>query len=151
MCKGALTVCPRTCPGSYPLALIPACAHTHSRSYLLTLIRTIPGVCLYTLGFVHDPCACLMLVHSPRSFITPAPCTCSSIPGSVLGFICNPLCSPRTLLLPLPLPLRVCPHWLPGSCASTLCLSFSLWYLTCNRIVSLSVLYLPFYLDSTYL
>jgi hypothetical protein len=53
------------------------------------------------------------------------------------------------LLLPLPLVLMVlCVHpcWHPGLCAPTLCLSFSLLYLTCNRIVNflLFILYLPF-------
>ena len=107
-----------------------ACLYPALPLYLLALVHTVPAAHFYTLGPARNPRARLMLVCTP-----PPVHVCP--PGARL----YPLRSPRTLLLPLPFPLtlRVHPRWLPGSCAPTLCLSFSLWYLTCNRIVSFTV------------
>ena len=88
-------------PAAAPAAFVPAhtCSYPSARSYaclvplplyLLTLVRTIPVVCLYTLRFVHDPCAHLVLV---RSLCSPHPIPAHahlSVPGAGLGLVHNP-------------------------------------------------------------
>ena len=147
--------CVRTSPRSFipqcsfirsPCACSPLHAHSYSprspRTCSPSFVPSLVFVCTPLDSFVIPALASCSFVHRARSYRTPlVPARArSSIPGARL-----------VLPLLLPLPLCVRPRWLPGSCAPALCLSFCLWYLTCNRIVSLPALYLPFYLDSTYL
>ena len=124
--------------------------------YLLTLVRTVhlpcahssppPLICTPSDSFVIPTLALCLFVpwHSP--------CTCSFVdPRCSFVHICNP----HACLVPCCCCCCChccCTYTLTGSLVCVCPLSFSLWYLTCNRIVSFTVCFvLTFYLDSTYL
>jgi hypothetical protein len=106
----------RVAPATAPATFVPSHAHSYPPRSLVPPHSLVP------------PCSFVPL-HSPRT------CSRSFIPSLLL------VCTPSDPLLPLSLllMLRVHPRWLPGLCVPALCLSFSLWYLTCNRIVSFTV------------
>ena len=133
----------------------------HARLYPPALVRTLlhsfvlPA--LASCSFVPSP---VLRSYPMCSFKPPALPSCSLVlacshlycPRGSVRTSCahsSPPVFPSLLLLPLPLPLRVCLCWLPGPCAPALHLPSSLWYLTCNRTVSilLFLLYLPFYFE----
>ena len=123
--------CPRPLP--LPLLLL-ACPHSfvtpRDRLYLPPLIRSCRPLFALAWPALDGPLFVVVGCYAPGTLplllLLPPPVVLSS--------------------LPLPLPLRIWPCCLPGSCAPAL--SFYLWYLTCNRTVSnlLFILYLPFYL-----
>ena len=112
-------------------------------SYLLTLVCTIPGVCLYTLGFICDPHACLVLIHLPCLIVPPAlPLYLLVIVHLSLVLASDSFVTPvlaSYLVGAVAIAIACTPLLDSGLCAPALCLSFSLWYLTCNRIVSFTV------------